>query len=482
MKLLKSAFLTSFIFFSSLFICIGYAKLTDKFDISANIDGITPKPYKGVYIVDARVTKSTNISSSSFDYIKPTNLKNILHVSSVGATITYEITVHNNSDMTYWYLGPKTFAEYESNNLINATNGITIQTKDTSESNSTLFDTNDWIPPQTYRTFYATYHFGSKATNDIETMVNFDFGLHMASVQDEFLAILNNRMSPTAYQYLIEVFNNKYEETGSQIISNIGEEKEYFDVMFGGDLSVNIDGEEKPVTIMIERKDVDGDLNSGDDYPGNNSPSGCEYTLYITVDDLSSPGEKATVYAVSYTSGSNTLFYQIGELYEGTCTIQDYNSSDNKYEGSFDLDNWKATQKEYSVTDLITYKVGYQQGTSYDKYNTIEELMSATDQEFYNKVNNNSSRLLIPVCNIIYTYRHQNGQWVESDNEKNKYNPGFDLLKAAFDNIKPYCYIGNGAQEVKLQNANSLSRAELIPLLEAIQNAYNYYLEVNPTN
>jgi len=53
------------------------------------------------------------------------------------------------------------------------------------------------------------------------------------------------------------------------------------------------------------------------------------------------------------------------------------------------------------------------------------------------------------------------------------------MLKVAFDKIKPYCYIGNGAQEVKLQNANMLSRAELICLLESIQNAYDYYQSVN---
>ena len=56
---------------------------------------------------------------------------------------------------------------------------------------------------------------------------------------------------------------------------------------------------------------------------------------------------------------------------------------------------------------------------------------------------------------------------------------GYDSLKIAFDKIKPYCYIGNGAQEVKIQNANSLTRGELIPMLEAIQHAYDYYLAVN---
>lgn len=68
---------------------------------------------------------------------------------------------------------------------------------------------------------------------------------------------------------------------------------------------------------------------------------------------------------------------------------------------------------------------------------------------------------------------------MESTNTSNSYKPGYDQLRGAFEKIKPYCYIGNGAQEVKLQNANSLTRAELIQLLEEIQRAYDYYNSVN---
>ena len=57
---------------------------------------------------------------------------------------------------------------------------------------------------------------------------------------------------------------------------------------------------------------------------------------------------------------------------------------------------------------------------------------------------------------------------------------GYAALKTAFDKIKPYCLIANGAQEVKIQNASSLSRAEFIQILEEIQNAYDYYKAVNP--
>ncbi len=478
MKKLKIIACFAFVFFAAIFAGIGYASLSDSFLIAGNVS-VKPKPYVGIYISEVEVVSESNLINNSTEYIRPTNLNNDLTINSVDSYITYAITVHNNSDVNYWYIGLDFSDELGSNELIGSSNGITIITRDHQESNSDYFNNEDWVPAQTRRTFYATYRFGSAATGNILTYINFKFGLYMDSVQDEFLKVLNDKSSTNGYYYLESEFDKKYSETGSTTIANIGSEKTIFDKLFGENLTVNVDGEEKSVTIMVSRRDVDSDTSTGDNYSGNNAPSGCEYTVYLTVGDLSNPGEKVTVYAVSYTCGSDGAFYQIGELYEGTCTVQDYDTSNETYQGSFDLINWDATAKEYSVTDQITYKVGYEQGTTYDKFDTIEELMGETDNEFYNKVNNNSQDLLKPVCNIIYSYRHNNGQWIEFDNEANKNNPGFDDLKRAFDRIKLYCYIGNGAQEVKIQNANSLSRAELIPMLENIQQAYDYYLEVN---
>lgn len=478
MKRLKTFAGFAFVFSAVVFAGIGYASLSDSFLIDGNVS-VKPKPYVGIYISDVEVVSGSNLINNSTEYIRPTNLNNDLIVNSYDSYITYAITVHNNSDVTYWYIGLDFVDELGSNELIGSSNGITITTRDHQESNSDYFNNEDWVPAQTRRTFYATYRFGSEATGNILTYINFKFGLHMDSVQDEFLRVLNDKVSENGYYYLESEFDKKYKESGSTTIANIGSEKTIFDKLFGENLTVNVDGEEKPVTIMVSRRDVDGNTSTGDSYDGNTAPSGCEYTVYITVGDLSNPGESVTVYAVSYTCRSDGTFYQIGELYEGTCTVQDYITSNETYEGSFDLMNWDATAKEYNVTDKITYKVGYEQGTTYDKFDTIEELMGENDNEFYNKINNNSQDLLKPVCNIIYSYRHNNGQWIEFDNEANKNNPGFDDLKRAFDRIKPYCYIGNGAQEVKIQNANSLSRAELIPMLENIQQAYDYYLEVN---
>lgn len=465
-----------FLIFSLL--SIGYASLSGNVSLSGQVS-TEPPPYKGVYISDVKVLSASGVTENAFQYIHPTNLANAVGVSSQNASVTYEITVHNNTDMSYWYLGTNILASHGDNALIGTNGGIHITTKDNSSASSTLFDTGDWVPAQTYRTFYATYTFGANARGQRELLVNFEFGLHMASVQDGFLKVLNDKVTENGYYYLSGVFDEKNAENGSTILANIGAEQDVFNRLFGGNLTVNFDGEERPVTILVERRNVDGKTASGDTY-ADGAPTGCEYTLYLSVDDLSAPGGRATVYAVSYSCGADGVWYQIGELYEGTSVRQDYYPSTEHYDGAYDVSTWLATKKDYQVTADITYKVGYEQGTNFDKMNTIDELMSVNDQEFYNKVNNNSGKLLKPVCLILYRYQHNNGRYDEYINEQNHLKPGYSALRQAFDKIKPYCLIANGAQEVKIQNANSLSRAILIQLLEEIQLTYDYYLAVNP--
>lgn len=478
MKTSHVALMLCVLLLSTCFLGMGYAVLTTTLEIEGTEK--LEKPPE-LYIASVSVTATNGVSAVECEKVMPTNLRSSVTLSGQNASVTCEVTVKNNSDITYWYLGTTAFKDYGQNSFVNVANGIIITAKDNSASNSAVFDTSDWIPPKTSRTFYVTYSFGPSVSGTVQTLVNFNFGLRMDSVQDEFLNVMNDRVSEYGYYYLAEVFDELYAETGKTVIGNVGDDKEIFHNLFGADLSINVDGEAVPVTIMIERKNVDGNASSGDSYSGNGAPTGCEYTIYITTEDLSSSGEQVTVHAVSYTCGSDGYFYQIGELYEGKSAVIDYETGNTTHDGAFDVDTWIATEKTYVVTDKISYKVGYEQGTEYDKMSTLEEIMSAKDQEFYNKVNNNSGDLLKPVCQVVYTYQHNNGQYIESENFANKYKQGYEGLKVAFDKIKPYCLIANGAQEVKVQNANSLSRAELIRMLEGIQNAYDYYLTVNPS-
>lgn len=463
-----------------LFTSLGYAALSDDLGIfgSAEMDYKEPE---GLYISDVSIYAQNGVAVEDVSIVLPTNLQTTNLVTRENGSITYAITVTNKTDVTYWYLGTQWLNDNLANRLINSTGGIYITTKDNGSLDSTSFDREDWIPPKTDRVFYATYTFGANAQGSVSTIVNFNFGLHMGSVSDEFLRVLNDKTSEFGYYYLADAFNDAYAKKGSTVIGNVGEDAKIFDNLFGSNLTIDVDGNKTPVTIMVERKNMDKNASSGDSYQNSISLTGCEYTVYISVDNLSNPGAKAEVYAVSYTCGADGRWYQIGELYEGTSTVTDYDPSTSKQDGAFNVSTWEASTKEYWITDDISYKVASKgTGTTSEMLFKLEDLLSDNDNDFYNKVNNNSSKLLKPVCNILYTYMHgSNGQYTESPNTNNIQKPGYELLKAAFDELKPYCLIENGAQNVRIANANSLTRAQLIPMLERIQNAYDYYQSVN---
>ena len=421
-------------------------------------------PKETLQITKAELFSASNARNVGVNFTHPTYLATTVNADRSGGSVTYKITVWNNTSVTYWYLGPSWDKSYESNNLIGTTNGISITTKDNSDDKARTFDEADWVPPHTERDFYVTYTFGSNALGAyMTTLLSFDFGIHMDAVYDEFSELLNDKISQYGYNYIAEVFNDKYAETGQTIIANVGAEKEIFDNLFGGDLTINVDGVDVPVTIVIQRANVDK-RNTGDDYAGSGAPTGCEYTIYITTDALTSATGEAVVYAVSYSNGGvgvggGDTWYQLGELYEGTARKMKYDSEGNII---FDITDWEATAKEYEFVDGKSYKVGYEQGDQYDKLKKLEDIMSANDQDVYNDIDN--SQILRKVYAIVHTASNQN-------------RAGYDGLRTAFEKAAPFYNVMNNGQEVKIRR--EATRAELLPYMIAIQNALDYYNQVN---
>ena len=444
---------------------IGYAALSDNLFIEGSAD-VQGKPFEGVYISNVEFYSASGGENVSVSYYKPTNLSTTIRATRTNGSITYKVTVHNNTTITYWYIKTEYVEEFESNNLINASNGITITTKDHASDTSSTFNSDDWIPPNTYRDFYVTYTFGSSAQSYQSNLVNFLFGRKMDSVHDKFVTVLNDTSQNGGYELLSEYFDEKYAKTGETVIANVGKEEEIFNTLFGSDLTITVDGEAVPVTVMIRRENVDG-RSTGDDYSGTSgAPTGCEYTVYITVDPLDSPTGKAIVYAVSYSNGgvggSGNTWYQLGQLYEGTADRIDYDSTTAGVQGAIDYTTWIASPNRYEVANGITYLIGQEQGDQYDKLKELEEIMSTNDQDIYNDIDN--CRILKNVYDIVH-------------NSQNTNKAGYLALREAFYNAAPFYNIYNNGQEVKVKR--EATRAEIIPYIEAIQKALDYYNEVN---
>lgn len=436
------------------FICLGYAAISDNLSVSGSAD-VEGKPYRGVYITNVTVVQSSNIKSIKDEYILPTNHDTEVQVQRSGGSITYRITVFNNTDVTYWYIGPRISSNYGQNSLVAKTNGITVTTKDHQNDNYSSFNTDDWIPAQTTRDFYVTYTYGSSAPSISSTLINFHFDIRMDAVHDEFLAVLNNTKSPNSYEQLISVFNSQYASNQKLSIST-ETHPQVFESLFE-DLMVNIDGVERQASVTIRRENLDKDTSSGDNYT-NNGPRGNEFTLYITVEPLT-PGSTVTVYAIAYSKGAADMgsdWYQVGELYEGTAKV---NSS-----GQIDYSSWIATHKNYEMADGINYLVGAPNGDQYDIMKTMEQLISAEDQDIFNQIDN--TNIFKKTYDIIQ--KHKGSQ-----------DPAVEGLRAAFYEAEKFYVNHNNGQEFKVVR-NKYTRAEIIYAIKNIQMALDYYYQAYP--
>ena len=421
--------------------------------IESGLNEFVYKEFKGVYIKSTELVSAQNASNSKNSFEKPTTHVTTSDASRANGTVTYKITFHNNSEVTYWYAGRSYSSDFAQNSLIGKTNGISVRTADKQGDSSSTFDENDWIPPQTERDVFVTYTYGSNAQDSCQTKVEFRFDIKMDAVHDEFLEVLNNSPPGQGYYSLVELFNQLYHEDGTTHICSASH-PEVIEGLFG-DTMVNMDGVEKEAHVLIRRENLDNDTSSGDDY-SNSGPKGCEYTLYITVDPLT-PGSTVNVYAISYSIGASGMgddWYQVGELYEGTAPVNS--------EGSIDYTKWKAKHKTYELADGIEYVVGAPNGDQYDIMNTMEQLISAVDQDIFNQIDN--TNIFKKVYDIIKKY---------PDTE----DPEIVGLSRAFEDASKFYRNLNNGQEFKVVR-DKYTRAEIIYALQNIQQALDYYYQV----
>ena len=55
--------------------------------------------------------------------------------------------------------------------------------------------------------------------------------------------------------------------------------------------------------------------------------------------------------------------------------------------------------------------------------------------------------------------------------------PGYDILRQAFIDAAPFYTVNNNGGDIPVNR--NFTRAEIIPYIEAIQKAYDYYNQVN---
>ncbi len=381
MKPWTKAILGIVLSFMCLFSCIGYAALSDSLGIKGSAKTDIPA---GLFITAVSTASTNRVDSNSVSYLQySTTIDSTINRSYTGAgVVTYNVTVLNNTDLTYSYRGlyfQTNLTGYNGNNYVITSNsnqriGVVCSLANASAANKMV------APGETLE-FTVTYTVGNRlsANTDWKTLINFQFGINVDGerealdvIEDKFLNILN---TSSTYEQLIDSLDNKFDgrqEWTSNYIGNVtgssSEDSVAVNTLFAGQLQITVGQDQMDATVMIKHENLDGNVLTGDDYVATNESNGgefrgygCEMTLYLTVDPLTSAGRYVPVYAVVFTcdrdeNGNKTSdWYRIGSTYAGTANVVTYDGGNGT--GSFVTDNWRADAQSYDIIGGYSFNV-----------------------------------------------------------------------------------------------------------------------------
>ena len=384
-----------------IFTAIGYAALTDSLAMKGTVSVEIPE---GLFITEIR-TKGTpsGLDIYTVDFIEySTTVDTLLSKSndSNAGSVTYIITVYNNTRYEYAYRGL-----YYQSNLSGYHNNLVSTKNDNSKIGVvTAFPNGKIVQPGEYLEFEVTYTLGSSRTtfparNSFKNLLNFQFGINVESqeaaidaVLAKFLNILNTK---TTYDELVDKIDDKFDgnqEWTSNYIGNVSDavdaDSMTVETLFAGQLNMVINGNTTPATVLIKHENLDNNPLTGDSYSvkynNQSTPTtyeGCEMTLYLTTDPLTRANGQAPVYVAVFTcdrdENGNIIsdWYIVGDTYLGKAPIVGYRG-ENGGTGSFVTDNWVADRATYTPVTGYSYTIN--QGT------TIKDITRAVDRNAIN--------------------------------------------------------------------------------------------------
>lgn len=336
------AILFSFVF---CFVSLGYAAVTGSLTVTGRM---THTAQTRVFICDVEPTDTAAVTVK--DYFG-TALTSTVDLSKTGNnTATLNITLYNNSTFVYvfdrvdYLLGEGT---YDNQNITLALNGL---------------QKGQELAGGQYLEFSATFSYlnGQPVANTVlNSIINFNFipaseyvpEIAVSDALGQFEVILNTEED---FNALITQMENNNDRANDTYIGNVvgasTADTRLLEQLFTEEgknyLVLDINGKKTSVTAMIKRENLDGNTATGE------SSSGNEMTIYLTADNISSAGWRGsvTVYAIVFTKPADSdKWVQIGNMYEGTATVNNYNGSLFGTRNSFNTDTWSSSNIYHGV-------------------------------------------------------------------------------------------------------------------------------------
>ena len=329
---------------------VGYAAVSDSLEVmgTVNVEAQT-----GVFIYQVNIPDGVNAMENGYT---GTVLNSTVTLANSGSsTVSFDISLYNNSPYVYKFNGTNYLEEAYSNENIVFT--------------LTDLEKGDQIGAQASLNFTITFSYknGQAVSNrSLNSVLNFEFvpedeyvdEVVVSDATGKFKEILNDA---TDYQTLIDQMNTS--SLGRLDTSYIGNVvgatsndtlilKELFSEGDYSYLTLNIGGVQKNITAMIKRENIDGNASTGDG-------SGREMTIYMTASDIGS--SSVQVFASVFTKEGNGEWYQLGQMYEGKANTNNYSWGALGGKNSFHTGTWVSTVNYFNL------------GTG----KTIEELIAA---------------------------------------------------------------------------------------------------------
>ncbi len=363
---------------STLFVWIGYAALTDELTVTGEVDFAVPEE---VVITSIEVASQGSGVTSEQSFIWPTNVDSTVTTTGGGNTVTYKITVKNNSVSTEYSYARIAYDSTLYNNAQYESGAISLKLTTDAAGNTALNATNSKLAPGGQMDIYAAYTFPASTSAEYRTFLNYKFLPYLDADTAGEIAV-NNVVS-----HFETVLNNHEQQIEDLIAANkndnglfafigalLGAETNYTGNVPGSTDAENtainemftVDGENMlvletangttEVTCMIESKIIDGIEHM---------------ILYLTPDTITGsigwreaydPDTTVNVYAQVFTKlnnewsawgdmnlgQANTMAYKGWTIFGATCD-------------SFAPVTWRSSGQTFEVCEGYTYN-----GTTYD--------------------------------------------------------------------------------------------------------------------
>ena len=304
-------------------------------------------PPTGVYVYDVAVPAGANAAISG--YTMTTVNSTVTLGNSDNSTISYQISVYNNSPYEYTFNGVQHIDEaYDNEGIVFALSSL---------------KKGDPLAAYEKKTFTVTFSYADGVTSDktLNSVLNYEFvpkaeyipEIVVSDALGKFKEILN---TPADHKTLIDQMDDTTDRANNSYMGNVvgatTKDTKVLEELFTEDgktyLKIHIAGKETNITAMIKREDIDGKSTTGD-------ANGNEMSIYMTADNISG-SSSVQVFAAVFTKEGDGEWYQLGAMYEGTATTNNYSGSWFGTRNSFNTDRWRSSVNYYNIGTNKTIK------------------------------------------------------------------------------------------------------------------------------